>query len=206
MEGAPLESAQWRCVEAMPAIGFTLEGRAAARARERAATSKTSIATAEGRVASVGDGRLWLVEDGQPLREAFALKFSLPREVDLGALVGERVHVTLCNEPLAGGPMRQLLTLTDHTGRVRMIAHHGTAQGNVHALGATQLRASLSQRAGGPMVFGTSHLQCVVFAGEKVVINDGANAFVMHLVARTAAGNAAYVIVERSLWDDGRRR
>jgi hypothetical protein len=193
MEGAVLDSAPWKCVEAVPAIGFSLEGNSAVRVHPP--RRKTSITAAEGRVTSIADGRLWLTHGN-----AASLKFSLPRSIDLHALVDRRVRMTLRNEPLANGPISQLLTIADADGRARLIAHYGPVQGQVHSLGTMDVCASLSQRQGGPMIFGTSLLQCVVFAGEEVTIHDGTSSYVMHFVARMVAGYAAYVIVERSLW------
>jgi hypothetical protein len=193
MEGAVLDSAPWKCVEAVPAIGFSLEGQSAVRVH--ALRQKTSITAAEGRVASIADGRLCLVEGN-----AVSLRFSLPRSIDLRTLVDRRVRMTLRNEPLTNGPVSQLLTIADADGRARVIAHYGPVQGRIHSLGTMDVCASLSQRHRGPMIFGTSLLQCVVFAGEEVTIHDGTSSYVMHFVARMAAGYAAYVIVERSLW------
>jgi hypothetical protein len=81
-----------------------------------------------------------------------------------------------------------------------MIAHYGPARGNRHEVGGMQLRAALSQRDGGPIVFGTPELQCVVEVGEHVTVRHTCGEYVMHFVARTAEGDAAYVIVDRRLW------
>ena len=193
MEGAVLDSQPWKCVEAVPAILFALEGESSVRARRR--SRRLSIHTAEGRVSSLEKGRIFLTEG-----DAASLRFDLPERVDLAPLLGHRVHVTLRDEPLPLGPMGQLLTVADDLGRVKMIAHFGTADGEVHTLGSMSVRVALSQRHNGPIVFGTTQLQCAVHVGEQVEISDANGRYVMHLVARTAAGYAAYVIVDRALW------
>ncbi len=183
----------WKCVEAVPAIHFAFEGDSSVRPRR--VSRKVSILTAEGRVESVDDGRMWLT-DGHEV----ALAFELPAAIDLTPMIGRRARVTLRDEPLASGPMGQLLTISDVDGSVRMIACYGAVQGSMHALGDMNVRVALSQRAGGPIVFGTSQLQSVVHVGEHVEVSDASGAWIMHVVARTASGYAAYVIVERGLW------
>jgi hypothetical protein len=129
-----------------------------------------------------------------------SLQLDLPERIDLRPLLGARLHITLRNEPLLLGPMGQLLTIADDLGRVKMVAHFGVADGEVHALGSLDVRVALSQRPRGPIVFGTSQLQCAVHVGEYVVVSDASGEYVMHFVARTAAGYAAYVIVDRALF------
>jgi hypothetical protein len=193
MEGTVVDSQpSWKCVEAVPAIWFALDtGVNIPRARAR----RLSIRTAEGRVESVGDGQL-SIED---VRQA-VLDFDLPSAIDLSPLVGTRARVTLRDEPLALGPSGQLLTISDADGRARVVACYGDARDGAHVLGDTRVRVALSQRAGGPVVFGTSQLQCIVHIGGHVEVRDRGGAWIMHVVARTAAGYAAYVIVERTLW------
>jgi len=183
----------WKCVEAVQPIRFALEGDTAILPRRVA--RRASIRAAEGRVESVADGRLWLA-DGSDV----ALVFDLPSAIDLRPIVGTRARITLRDEPLASGPMGQLLTIADEDGRARVVACYGEAQGSTHVLGDMEVRVALSQRAGGPIVFGTSQLQCIVNVGDHVEVSDARGAWIMHVVARSAAGYAAYVIVERALW------
>ena len=199
-----LDSQPWKCVEAVPAILFSLErgdlGERGARdgsVKPQRRVRRLSIHTAEGRASAIESGRIWLT-DG----DAVSLQFDLPERIDLRPLVGSRLRVTLCNEPLLFGPMGQLLTIADDQGRVKLVAHFGTADGEAHSLGTMNVRVALSQRSRGPIVFGTSQLQCAVHVGEHVAVRDANGEFIMHFVARTAAGYAAYVIVDRSLWRD----
>jgi hypothetical protein len=115
-------------------------------------------------------------------------------------MVGTRAMITLRDEPLASGPMGQLLTIADEDGRARVVACYGEAQGSTHVLGDMEVRVAASQRSNGPIVFGTSQLQCIVHVGDHVEVRDAHGAWIMHVVARSAAGYAAYVIVERALW------
>jgi hypothetical protein len=181
----------WKCVDVAPAIHFALEGDSSVRPRR---TTRGSILTAEGRVETVEDGRLWLT-DGHDV----ALCFQLPAAIDLSPMIGSRARVTLRDEPNATLHPGQLLSLTDGDGRVRMIACYGPAQAE-HVLGDMHVRVALSQRSGGPVVFGTSQLQCIVHVGEHVEVSDASGAWVMHVVARTARGHVAYVIADRAFW------
>jgi hypothetical protein len=181
-------------VEAVPAIRFALDAPADVRWRR---SQRVSIGTAEGRVESVADGRM-IVTD----HRAVAIDFELPSAIDLTPLVGTRARVTLHDEPLASGPMGQLLTISDDAGRARLVACFGDGRGEPHALGDMRVRVALSQRAGGPVVFGTSQIQCIVHVGGHVEVRDAGSAWIMHVVARTAAGYAAYVIAERALWSE----
>jgi hypothetical protein len=188
-----LDSASWRCVEAVPAIRFALEGRSSI--RPRTAGRRTMIRAAEGRVLGIEEARLWLGEG-----DDVALSYSLPASIDLAPLVGRRVRVAIRHEPLREGPNSQLLTIADEDGPVRLIAHFGEANGHVHAIGDTHVRVALSLREGGPIAFGTEHLQCLVQVGEHVLLRDRDSAYVMEFIARSRAGYAAYAIVDRALW------
>jgi hypothetical protein len=185
-----LDSASWRCVEVVPPISFSLEGRTSVRRARR-----SSIAVVEGLAAELSDGAL-VIDDGDELR----LRYTLPAFFDLRPLLGRRIRVTLRSTPLAAGPTEQLLTIADHAGRTWMIAHFGPLEGETHVVGETRLVAALSQRPGGPMVFGTKELQSIVHIGEHVAVHDGQHELVMHFVARTPLGYAAYAIVDRALY------
>jgi hypothetical protein len=184
-----LESASWRCVEAVPPILFSLEGGTSVR-RQRA-----SLAAIEGRAAALEEGSL-IVRDGDDLR----LRHTLPERIDLRPLLRKHLRVTLRTAPQALGPSEQLLTIADRKGTILLLARFGIVQGEAHVIGETRLVAALSQRPGGPMVFGTRELQCLVRLGEHVTVREGGRDLVMYFLARTAAGSAAYAIVDRSLW------
>ena len=187
------ESQSWRCVEAVAPIGFAFDANTEIRARGR--LSQTTIATAEGRVEAVDDDRIWLT-DGDDV----TLEVTLPSCIDLRPIVGERLRITLRDDPSTNGPTGQLLTLSDESGRTRMLAFYGRVQGNAHVVGDVQVRVSLSQRSGGPLVVGTSQQQCVLGAGQEIAVRDGQGEYVMHFVSRTSSGYAAYVLVEKAMW------
>lgn len=187
-----LESASWRCVDAVPPILFSVEGGTAV----RRGGQRASIAAIEGRAAALEDGALVVEDDGEELR----LRHNLPERIDLRPLLRKRVRVTLRSAPQALGPAEQLLTIADRAGRVLLLARFGPVGGEPHVIGATRLVAALSQRPGGPMVFGTPELQWIVHKGEHVTLRERDRDLVMYFLARTAAGAAAYVIVDRAMW------
>jgi len=79
-------------------------------------------------------------------------------------------------------------------------------KGNAHQLGKLAVYVALSQRPGGPMVFGTARLQSLVRVGDSVRVRDGEDIYVLHFHARPAtaatANGAAYVIASEDLWSD----
>lgn len=186
--GMAVESQRWRCVEAVPALLFSVEGPGAPRGGR--------LVVAEGRVEDVGAHVLLLDGDVR-------LGFVLPDRVDLRSLVGKRVKLALNDEPSTSGPRAQTLSVTDPAGRPLVVARFGPA-GQVHTIGGSRVRAALSQRPDGPMAFGTERLQYVVKVGQHVRVCDGRGDLVVHFVARTAYDYVAYVIVDRTLWR-GRR-
>jgi hypothetical protein len=188
-----VESQSWRCVEAVAPIGFAFE--ASTEVRRRRERKETTIATAEGRVEAVDDDRIWLT-DGDNV----TVELTLPACVDLRPTLGERLRVTLRDDPSTTGPTGQLLTLSDESGRTRMVAFYGRVEGNEHIVGDMHVRVALSQRSGGPLVVGTSQQQCMLGAGEEIAVRDAHGDYVMHFVSRTSSGYAAYVLVEKAMW------
>jgi hypothetical protein len=188
-----LESQSWRCVEAVAPIGFAFEATTAIRACAK--RRETTIATAEGRVEAVDDDRIWLT-DGDDV----TVELTLPSCVDLRPIVGERLRITLRDDPSSTGPTGQLLTLSDESGRTRLLAFYGRVQGNQHVVGEVNVRVALSQRSGGPLVVGTSQQQCMLGAGEEIAVRDALGDYVIHFVSRTSSGYAAYVLVEKAMW------
>jgi hypothetical protein len=181
----------WQSVEAEAAIAFSIAGQTAVRARDPMRGSWMTLA--EGFVASVGTRRLDLEDDT-------TLTYALPGAIDLSPLVGSHVRMMLRDEQGGVGRRAQTLTISGSDGRTRLVAHFGPGPGQVHTVGKLRVRAALSQRPGGPMVFGTDKLQRVLKVGEMVWLNDGQRDFVMRFVARTACDCAAYVVAERRLW------
>ena len=189
-----VDSQRWRCVEAVPALLFSVEGPSALRAD---AGGRSWLTIAEGRVDAVDDHHLVIDPD-------VTLTFELPSRLDLAPLRGRGVRLALVDEASPTGPRAQTLSLTDAAGRPLLVARFGPA-GHAHTIGPSRVRAALSQRPAGPMVFGTERLQYVVQVGQHVHVHDGCGDLVVHFVARTAFDYVAYLIVERSLWISGRR-
>lgn len=190
-----IDSQRWKCVEAVPAFVFGVDGVSAVRAREP--SQRGWLTTAEGIVTEVRDRHLVLGGE-------VVLSHSLPACVSLAALRGMRIKLSLTDEPSSSGPRAQTLVLAaraNERGAVtRLVARFGPA-GQVHALGSTlRVHAALSQRSGGPMTFGTDSLQYIVHVGRHVRVSDERGEYVVHLEARTAINYVAYLIADRSLW------
>jgi hypothetical protein len=193
-----VDSQRWKCVEAVPALAFSVEGTTAVRAKDPSARGARGwLTVAEGVVERLEEQRL-------VLGGGVTLSFTLPARVQLGPFVGSRVKLALREEPAGAGPRAQTLVVADELGRTRLVARYG-ATGQAHTIGTTRVRTALSQRSRGPMVFGTERLQYVVHVGQHVRMRDGVDEFVVSFVARTAFDYVAYVVVERALWLSGRR-
>lgn len=184
------DSQQWRCVEAVPPILFSIDGLSAVRARSP--QRRGWLTVAEGIVDEVLGDQLVIGAD-------VTLGFSLPERVKLEPLSGTHVHVALHDEATATGPRAQTLVMSDARGHALLVARYGPA-GHVHALGSMRVRAALSQRHGGPMTFGTEVLQYLVQVGEHVRMRGPDGDLVVSFVARTAFDYVAYAIVDARLW------
>lgn len=196
-----IDSQRWKCVEAVPAFLFSIDGLSAVRARDHA--QRGWLTVAEGVVEEVRDHHVVLAGD-------VVLTHSLPGCVSLVPLVGSRIKLSLREEPSSSGPRAQTLVIAARDGQsgavTRLIARFGPA-GQEHALGSTlRVRAALSQRPGGPMMFGTDSLQYVVHVGRHVRVSDAHGEYVVHVESRTAFGYVAYAIVDRTLWQGSASR
>jgi hypothetical protein len=193
-----IDSQRWKCVEAVPAFLFSLDGVSAVRARD--AAQRGWLTMAEGIVSEVRDHHLVLGGE-------VVLSHSLPACVSLAPLLRSRIMLSLREEPSATGPRAQTLVISSRAGEsgavARLVARFGPG-GQEHSLGGSlRVRAALSQRPGGPMTFGTDTLQYVVSVGRHVRVSDERHEYVVHLESRTAHGYVAYAIVEQSLWAGG---
>jgi hypothetical protein len=184
------DSQQWRCVEAVPPIAFSIDGLSGVRARWP--QKRGWLTVAEGVVDEVFAEHL-------VIGHGVTLAFALPERVNLEPLVGKNVHVALHDEVSATGPRPQTLVLSDAPGYPLLLARYGPA-GHVHAIGPMRVRAALSQRHGGPLTFGTEALQYLVHVGEHVRMRGPHGELVVSYTARTAFDYVAYVIVDARLW------
>lgn len=183
------DSQSWRCVEAVPAFLFSVDGMAL---RESEPHHRGWVTVAEGDVVDVGSHHLALSTDA-------ALAYSLPHRVKLRGLRGRRVQVTLHDEPGFGGPRAQTLSIAAE-GQTLVVARFGPA-GQVHALGSgARVSTALSQRRAGPMTMGDDRMQYMLRVGHAVPVAFGGREFFVHFAARDALDYVAYVVAERSLW------
>src|SRR5262249_21307952 len=145
--------------------------------------------------------------------DVVSLRHTLPACFDLAVLLGRRVRATLVHVATiddgssptrtwhgpAPASLTQTLTITADDGRPLVIAHVGGVRGIAPTLGQLQVYVALSQRPGGPMVFGTRRVQSLVRAGDHLRVRDGDDVYVMQFQARDG-GRAAYAIVDESVW------
>jgi len=158
-------------------------------------SGRSSIAAVEGVVERVDPGAARIGGE-----VPCTLRHALPGVFDLGALQGRRVRVTLLQAAAADGHgVTQTLTVTGYDDGLLIVAHSGDMRGNAHRLGRLHVYAALSQRAGGPMVFGTSRLQSLVRLGAHVRVRDEDETYVMHFEARRGKA-ATYAIGAEELW------
>jgi hypothetical protein len=114
--------------------------------------------------------------------------------------------VTVQDE-LAMGVASQTLTISAADGgeasadggQVWLLARVGRVQGVEHVLDGTTVRAALSQRAGGPLVIGTTKLQWLVAPGQCVCVGGRMIAHYLGATPPDGPGCAAYVIADLAL-------
>jgi hypothetical protein len=191
-EDTLLDSQHWRVARATGTLPFHLDGDAIPASRTN--LRRTWISTAEGVVTRVE--RQAIVIDGEP---AVSLKHSITASFDLGALVGGRVRVTLLNVATHDSGLTQTLTVTGEGGDLLVLGHSGEAKAVSHTLGDLDVYVALSQRPGGPMVFGTARLQSIVREGEHIRVRSANASYVMELESRRGR-EATYAIGAEDLW------
>ena len=187
-----LDSAHWKGAQAAAKMPFHLDGDAVP--TSRTSSRRTWISLAEGIVERVERSILRI--DGEA---PITLKHSIPASFDLSALLGQRVRVTLLHVATVESGLTQTLTIAGCDGRVLVLGHSGEARAISHALGELQVYVALSQRPGGPMVFGTSRLQSLVREGDHIRVRDGDDAYVMQFESRRGR-EATYAIGAEELW------
>jgi hypothetical protein len=160
----------------------------------RTSSRRTWISTAEGLVGRVERGVI--VIDGEPM---VSLRHSITSSFDLAALVGTRVRVTLLHALNTESGLTQTLTVTGCDGSLIVLGHSGEARAITHVLGDLEVYVALSQRPGGPMVFGTTRLQSIVREGEHIRVRTDGGAYVMEFESRRGK-DATYAIGVEDLW------
>lgn len=193
----------------VPPIAFHLEGEQARTARVPAPRvhHASRITSAEGTALLEGASRLWLAgRDASGRSHGSSLRYTLPASFSLGPMAGHRVRVTVQDE-LAMGVASHTLTISGADGseasadggKVWLLARYGRVQGVEHVLDGTTVRAALSQRAGGPLVIGTTKLQWLVAPGQCVCVGGRMIAHYLGASVADGAGCAAYVIADLAL-------
>jgi hypothetical protein len=190
-----LDSRHWKNHDTL--LPFQLDGDAVP--TSRTASRRTWITSVEGGVSRVGEAHAWITGEHD-----VALRHTLPAEVDLTPLIGRRARVTIVNTAAPDGGVTQSLTITGTGGdaRLYLVAHAGHVKGNAHMLGKLPVYVALSQRPGGPLVFGTARLQSLVRVGDSVKARDGDDTYVLRYQSRPTSGNVAYVIANLEVWRD----
>jgi hypothetical protein len=188
-----LDSNDWKVAQVAAKLPFQLDG-------DAIPTSTTSsrrswISATDGVIGRVAPSTIWIEGDS-----VVSLKHSVPVSFEMSALLGRRVHVTLLHVSTDAG-LAQTLTITSALGHPLLIAHCGEARALSHSLGSVHVYVALSQRPGGPMVFGTSRLQSIVRAGDhiRVRVPDEDETYVMQFEARRGR-EATYAIGIEDLW------
>ncbi len=178
-------------------VSFFIEGDRPAVVRLQ--KSCALVTQAQGVVKRIEEDRLLLGTPGIAAHEV-ALSYRLPASVDLRALVGRRVRLTLVDEPSRGGGSGQTLTIATLDGRVWLVARYGGAREVTHTLAGAPVRVTLSPKVGGPLVIAPPDLQHIVAPGGDARMKIGQARFVVEVVSRDEAGKVAYFIADALLW------
>jgi hypothetical protein len=193
-EVSVLDSKDWKVAQAAAKMPFQLDG-------DAIPTSTTSsrrswISATDGVIARVEPSTVWIEGDS-----LVSLKHSVPVAFELSALLGRRVRIALLHVSSVDGGLAQTLTITSVFGNPLVIAHCGEARALSHTLGSVHVYVALSQRPGGPMVFGTSRLQSIVRAGDhiRVRVPDEHETYVMQFESRRGR-EATYAIGVEDIW------
>lgn len=187
-----LDSRHWKSAEVASTMPFQLDGDAVP--TSRTTSRRTWVSLAEGVVSRVSGSQLW-IDDDVPV----SLRHSISPDVDLRLLLGRRVRATLLHVAALDAGLTQTLTIAASDEAPLVIAHAGLVRGVAHTLGKTTVYVALSQRPGGPMVFGTARVQSLVRLGDHVRVRDGETTYVMSFQSR-GTHDATYVIADESLW------
>jgi hypothetical protein len=190
-----LDSRNWREAHEAAKLPFHLDGDAVPATRTN--SRRSWISTADGVVCRAGQGELWIEKDAD---EVVSLKHSVSRSFELNVLLGRRVRVALLHVSSADAGLTQTLTISDNDANPLLIAHAGEARGLSHWLGSTLVYVALSQRHGGPMVFGTSRVQSIVRAGDHIRVRDDDETYVMEFESRRGT-EANYAIGIEDMWN-----
>jgi hypothetical protein len=190
-----LDSKPWKLAQTAAKMPFQLDGEAIP--TSSSGTRRTWISATDGVIARVAPSTIWI--EGDSAASFVSLKHTVPVSFELSVLLGRRVRVALLHATSADGVLSQTLTIASSFNDPLLIAHSGEARGLSHALGAVHVYVALSQRPGGPMVFGTSRLQSIVRAGDHMRVRTEDEMYVMQFESRRGR-EATYAIGIEELW------
>lgn len=160
----------------------------------RTTSRRSSLSTAEG-VVERADGSLLRIAGDSVV----TLRHEVSGDFPLSLLLGRRIRVTLLNVADIDG-LTQTLTITGADRRLLLIAHSGRVRGLTHRLATFDVYVALSQRDGGPLVFGTARLRSIVRVGDHVRVQDGDEGYVLQFASRSG-GSASYALAIEDLWN-----
>lgn len=189
-----LDSRNWREAHEAAKLPFHLDGDAVP--ATRTSSRRSWISTADGIVARTRQGELCIEGDEG---DVVSLKHSVSPSFELNMLLGRRVRVALLHVSSVEAGLTQTLTISDGEANPLLIAHAGEARGLSHWLGSTLVYVALSQRPGGPMVFGTSRVQSIVRPGDHIRVRDADETYVMEFESRKGS-EASYAIGLDDMW------
>lgn len=158
-----------------------------------------AFARASGVVKRITDAALVLGTPGSPVDEV-TVGYRLPASIDLRALVGRRVRVTLDERITEDGIAARTLTIHTAGDRLWLVVFCGEPSDARHAVGDESLRVTMAPREDGPMVVAVKAMRHIVPAGGETRIAVGDRRFAAELVAREESGSVAYYVVDDALW------
>jgi hypothetical protein len=180
-----------------PPIRFDVEGdRLAVHSARR---TRGTLTEAQGIVKRLEEDRIVLGTPGLSTDVA-TVRYRLPASLDLRALIGRRVRITVVEEPGPGLRRAQTITIRTADDRVWLVARSGPVRAVAYTLAGSVVRVSFSPTEGGPLVVSPPDARHIVGAGSEVRLRFGAARFVLELVSRDPAGCGTYFIASDLLW------
>jgi hypothetical protein len=157
------------------------------------------VTQAHGVIKRIHEDRLILGTPGSSANE-ITVGYRLPASVDLRALVGRRVRLTLEQERQSGGRCGQTFTIATRDDRVWLVARHGGVGEVSHGIGGVLAHVTSSANDGGPLVVALPDLQHIVAPAGETRMRIGASRYVAEFVSRDPSGYVAYIIADDALW------
>ncbi|HEY6460209.1 MAG TPA: hypothetical protein VIY73_08655 [Polyangiaceae bacterium] len=162
-----------------------------------------ALTQANGIVKRIEDDALVLGTPGSRVDE-ITVGYRLPASLDLRALIGRRVRVTLDEHLAEDGVTARTLTIHTAGDRVWLVAFCGTAANATHVVEGKSVRVTMGPREDGPLVVAVEAVRHVVAPRGEARIAVGGRRLAAELVScereRGDAGRVAYYLVDDALW------